>query len=84
MYQTKMYISTFWKLQHLYSNRYDAMYTQKVNIDVIFEIPRGAWQLTIFCECIWIYTKDDSSSSSKLYFQQNTTMEQYQEKENTL
>ena len=25
-----------------------------------------------------------SSSSSKFYFQQNTTMEQYQEKENTL
>ena len=26
----------------------------------------------------------DNSSSSKFYFQQNTTMEQYQEKENTL
>ena len=25
-----------------------------------------------------------NSSSSKFYFQQNTTMEQYQEKENTL
>ena len=29
-----------------------------------------------------LYNK--SSSSSKFYFQQNTTMEQYQEKENTL
>ena len=30
------------------------------------------------------WVSECSSSSSKFYFQQNTTMEQYQEKENTL
>ena len=36
------------------------------------------------CNHIWGGTCPTSSSSSKFYFQQNTTMEQYQEKGNTL
>ena len=36
---------------------------------------------TCICNIGWY---SNSNSSSKFYFQQNTTMEQYQEKENTL
>ena len=46
------------------------------------------WYMCVWCGNTYKVPSNksflDSSSSSKFYFQQNTTMEQYQEKENTL